>query len=247
MLVHLKTLSLWEVAHYWHNIDPRESTSHRLPLEVRDTLLVLSMWCGKKLAYRVEHESTLRMEILKELPRYTARHYRHTIKKAIDSKVFGKRFFSNMHVSRSQLARLCVSNNEPLPKFWFPDNDKYPYAATGDISEETTVGGRYQLVLIYDDSKPTTNEAENDQEIAATVSSNAVKAAQASHAPINAIKDRFIQFFVSEGENHPSKKAAAEYFFGSLHELKEQTLFAHKESAVRTLTDALRDYQKKNK
>lgn len=184
------------------------------------------------------------MEILKELPRYTARHYRHTIKKSIDSKVFGKRFFSNMHVSRSQLARLCVSHNEPLPEFWFPDNEKYPYVASGDISEETTLGGRYQLVLIYDDTKPTANDTENNQETAATVSSNAVKAAQASHAATNAIKDRFIQFFTNEGESHLSKKAAAEYFFDMLDDRKEKTFFAHREAAVRTLLDALRTHQK---
>lgn len=247
MLVHIKTLSIWEIAHYWHNLDPRESTSHRLPLKVRDTLLVLSMWCGKKLAYRVEQKSTLRMEILKEFPRFTARHYRHTIKRAIDSKVFGKRFFSNMHVARSQLARLCVSHNQPLPEFWFPDNEKYPYAATGDISEETTVGGRYQLVLIYDDTAPANGETQTEQETAATVSSNAVKAAQASHATTNAIKARFVQFFTNEGKNHPSMKAAAEHFFDSLDDIKEQTFFAHREAAIRTLLDALRTHQKKNK
>lgn len=244
MLVHVKTLSVWEIAHYWHGLDPRESTTHRLPLKVRDTLLVLSMWCGKKLAYRVEHENVLRMEILKNAPRFTARHYRHTIKKAIDSKVFGKRFFSNMHVARSQLARLCISNNQPLPEFWFPDNEKYPYAATGDISEETTVGGRYKLILLYDDTEEPSGKLENEQQVAATVSNNAVKAAQASHAATNAIKDRFICFYIDEGQDHPSRTAAAAHFFDSLHDLKEKTLFAHKEAAVRTLLDALRAHQK---
>lgn len=38
MLVHVKTLSLWEIAHYWHDLDPRKSMTHQLPLKVRDTL-----------------------------------------------------------------------------------------------------------------------------------------------------------------------------------------------------------------
>lgn len=248
MLAHIKTLSIWEIAHYWNDLDPRASTTHKLPLKVRDTLLVLAGWCGKKLAYRVEHDKAYKYEIYKQAPRFTARHYRHTIQKAIDNKVFGKRFFSHMYISRSQLARLCVANNQPLPEFWFPDNEKFPYSAIGDISDETTVDGRYKLILIYDDTEPSTADTENEQVTAATVSSNAVKAAQASHAPTNAIKDRFIHFFFSEeGQNCPSKKAAAEYFYDTLHETQEKLLFANREAAVRTLLDALRSHQKKAK
>ncbi len=173
MLVHVKTLSIWEIAHYWHNLDPRASTTHNLPLRVRDTLLVLAMWCGKKLAYRVESEKAYQIEVLKQAARFTPRHYRHSIQKAIDSKVFGKRLFSNMHVSRSQLARLCVSHNQPLPEFWFPDNEKYPYDATGDLADETTVGGRFKLILLYDDTKADAQAPE--QPITATVGDNVAK------------------------------------------------------------------------
>jgi hypothetical protein len=247
MLVHVKTLSLWEAAHYWHDLDPRESTTHQLPLVVRHTLQVLSMWCGKKVAYRVEREKTFKMEILKEAPRFTARHYRQTFKKAIDNKVFGKRFFSNMFISRSQLARLCVTHNEPLPKFWFPDNEKYPYDMDSDLADEVSVGGRYKLILLYDDTAKPSDESVDEQPIAVTVSSNAVKAAQASHATTNAIKDRFIRFFKEEGQNCPSKKAAAEYFFDTLLETREQLLFASKDTAVRTLLAALRSHKKKAK
>lgn len=247
MLVHIKTLSVWEIAHYWNDLDPRTSTTHKLPLKVRDTLVVLAGWCGKKLAYRVEHDKAYKYEIYKQAPRFTARHYRHTIQKAIDNKVFGKRFFSHMYVSRSQLARLCVANNQPLPEFWFPDNEKFPYSAAGDISDETTVNGRYNLILIYDDTEPSTAGIENEQTTAATVSSNAVKAAQASHAQTNEIKARFIQFFEVEGQNFTSKRAAAISFFDSLHDTQEKLLFDHKDAAVRTLLDGLRGHEKKPK
>jgi len=247
MLVHVKTLSLWEVAHYWHDLDPRKSMTHQLPLKVRDTLLVLSMWCGKKVAYRVEREKAYLVEIFKKTPRFTARHYRHSFKKAIDSKVFGKRFFSNIFISRSQLARQCVAHNEPLPKFWFPDNEKYPYDMTSDLVDEISVDGRYKLVLIYDDTVKPSDESENEQPIAVTVGSNAVKAAQASHAATNAIKDRFIRFFGDEGKNYPSKNAAVAQFYDMLDDIKEKTLFAHREAAVRTLLDALRAYKKQAK
>lgn len=112
MLVHVTILSLWEIAHYWHDCDPRESNTHNLPLKVRDTLLVLSMNFGKKLSLRAEQNKAYLLEILNQAPRFTARHYRQTFNKSIDSKVFGKRFFSNMFVTRSQLGRWCVKHKE---------------------------------------------------------------------------------------------------------------------------------------
>lgn len=234
MLAHVKILSLWEVAHYWHDCDPRVSQTHHLPLNVRDTLLVFAMEFGSSLSLRVEHNKAYMLEIFNTAPRFTARHYRHMFKKAIDKKVFGKRFFSNMFISRSQLARWCISKNEPLPKFWFPGNDKFPYNAEGDLTDEITANGRYKVQLLYDDRpKPSSSEAPQEQPIAATVNENAAKAAQASHAPTNAIKDRFIRFFGEEGQNCPSKKAAAEYFYGTLHETQEKLLFANRDAAVR--------------
>ena len=228
MLVHIKNLSLWEVAHYWHGFDPQATTTHNLPLKVRNTLRVLSMWCGNKVAYRIEKEQAFLFEVAKKTPRFTARHYRHAFKKAIDNKVFGKRFFSGMYIARSQLARICTQHNEPLPQFWFPDNEKYPYKVTGDISDEATVDGRYKLAMIYDDTAQLSDDHSNDPPIATTVNSNAVKAAQASHAPTNEIKSRFICFYEEKCHDFPSKRAAAKSFYDSLHDKQEKLLFLHK-------------------
>ena len=248
MLVHVKRLSMWEIAHYWHDCDPRVSQTHHLPLKVRDTLLVFSLEFGSSLSIRVEHHKAYLLEIINKAPRFTARHYRNAFKRASDKKVFSKRFFSAMFVSRSQLARWCVSKNEPLPKFWFPDNDKFPYDADSDLSDELTAGGRYKIQISYDDRvKPPSSGVPIERAIVATVSENAVKAALASHAQTNAIKDRFICFFNDEGQNHPSKKAAADQFFDTLHATQEKLLFANKESAARTLLDALRTHQKQVK
>ena len=248
MLAHVKVLSLWEVAHYWHDFDPRVSQTHHLPLKVRDTLLVFSMEFGSSLSIRVEQDKAYMLEIYNAAPRFTARHYRHSFKNAIDKKVFGKRFFSNMFITRSQLARWCISKNESLPKFWFPDNDKFPYNADGDISDEITANGRYKVQLLYDDRTiPSSSEAPQVQPIVATVNENAVKAAQASHAAMNAIKEKFIHFFSEETQNYPSKKAAAEQFYSTLHEAQEKLLFASEEAATRTLLDALRSSEKNNK
>ncbi len=247
MLVHVKTLSLWEAAHYWHDFDPRESTTHQLPLVVSHTLQVLSMWCGKKVAYRVEREKAYLLELIGHAPRFTARHYRQTFKKAIDNKVFGKRFFSNMFISRSQLARLCVAYNEPLPEFWFPDNEKHPYDMDGDLADEVSVDGRYVLVMIYDDTAKPCDETVKEQPIVTTVSSNAVKAARAKHAHRNAIKEKFINFYQAEGSNFSTRTAAAEQFFDLLDEKQEKLLFEHRDAAINTLLGGLRTHLKQAK
>lgn len=56
MLTHVKILSLWEIAHYWHDYDPRTPKTHHLPLRVRDTLLALSIAYSKKLNISVEQD-----------------------------------------------------------------------------------------------------------------------------------------------------------------------------------------------
>lgn len=247
MLVHIKNMSLWEVAHYWHNYDPRESKTHNLPLKVRDTLLVLAMSYCKKLCLRVENHKAYLLELVGYAPRLTARHYKTSFKKSIDSKVFGKQFYSGMYITRSQLARWCVEHNEPLPQFWFPDNEKFPYDATGDLGDEITVGGRYKLMMLYDDTVKVSGETSLVQPIVTTVNENAIKAANAKHAHRNSIKARFISFYQSEGSNHPSKTASAEHFYESLDDLQEKLLFEHRDAAIRTLLDALRTHLKEAK
>ena len=247
MLVHVKTLSLWEIAHYWHDCDSRLSTTHQLPLKVRDTLLVLSMTYSKRLNIRVEQDKTYLLDIIGRSPRFTSRHYRHTFKKSIHRKIFGKRFFSKIFLTRSQLAQWCIDHNEPLPKFWYPDNDKYPYDPTNEnLIEEMSAGGRYKLMLLYDDTKESDSKESTKQSCTTTVSSNAIKAANAKHAGTNAIKNRFISFYLAESSKYPSKKASAEYFFNSLDK-REQLGFNTCETATRTFLNALRKHEKQAK
>ena len=78
----------------------------------------------------------------------------------------------------------------------------------------------------------------------ASVSENAVRAAQASHASTNALKARFLEYFEASGKNHPTKKAAAEHFFDERLDQKERLQFANKESAMRAFLEALRALNK---
>lgn len=244
MLVHIKNLSIWEIAHYWHDCDPRKTGTHSLPLNVRDTLLVLATSYSKKLFLRVDKEKLFMLDVYNKSARLTGRHYRQSFKRAIDNKVFGKRFFSNMFITRSQLAHWCIEHKEPMPKFWFPDNEKFPYETKDQLTDEITVGGRYKLVLLYDYSdKPELVSEQLINSGAATVNENAIKAANAKHASTNALKSDFYKFYLSNTDHYASKADSARNFFKSLS-FKEQLLFTNEETATRTFTDGLRKFLK---
>ena len=68
MLPHVKILSLWEIAHYWHDYDPRVSQTHHLPLKVRDTLLVFATEFGSSLNIRVEQSKAYLLDAINYVP-----------------------------------------------------------------------------------------------------------------------------------------------------------------------------------
>lgn len=152
-----------------------------------------------------------------------------------------------MFLSRSQLAKWCIDNKEPLPKFWFSDDDKHPYDISDDnLLEEMSASGRYKVMLLYDDAKKTDSVSVAKQSNTATVSSNAIKAAKAKHARTNVIKERFINFYLTEGSRYSSKTATANHFFGSMNK-RERLLFNSRETATRAFLDALRKHEKQVK
>jgi hypothetical protein len=243
MLVHVKTLSLWEIAHYWHDCDPRLSSTRQIPLKVRDTLLVLTKTSSCKISLYVEKHRAYLLKLFSYIQQIATECFLQNLQESIDKKVFDKRLFNCMLMTRNELARWCIENNEPLPKFWFPDNDKYPYDLEGD---EMVDSERYEFILIHDETKKTVTNSVIKPKVTPTVSSNAIKAANAKHAGTNAIKDRFICFYLAESSKYPSKKATAENFFNSLDK-REQLSFSTCETAARTFLDALRKHEKQTK
>lgn len=244
MLAHVKTLSLWEIAHYWHDCDPRASTTHQIPLKVRDTLLVLIKTPDKKISVFVEKRNSFLFKLLRYVQESCTEYFLANLQKSIDKKIFDKSLFSNMFLSRNALARWCIENKEPLPKFWFPDDTRYPYDLEDDELIENSQ--RFEFLDVHDGTKKTDSVLEVKQSTPISINSNAVRAANAKHAQTNTIKSRFIIFHLSECKNYSSKKAVAEYFFATLDK-REQLLFTSCETATRAFLDALRKHEKQVK
>jgi hypothetical protein len=240
-LAHINVLSIWEVAHYWHDLDPRKGKSHQLPLQVRNTILVLTEWFCNNIAYRVDSNKPHLLPIVQKQPRFTARYYRHRIRKAVETKNFSKKFFNKIYIARSELAQRCITHNESLPPFWFPDNEKFPFLSKGDTSKELADNGRYVLVPIFNDGNHQSDQISEPSQPTATVSSNATKAANKKHAPMNAIKADFIAAYERIPDGQVNRTALAREFFDSLED-KKKLLFDNKDAAIRTLTTALREH-----
>jgi hypothetical protein len=152
MLVHIKTLSLWEIAHYWHDYDPRSSSTHDISLKARDTLLVLIKKSDRRVTVFVEKQHAYLLKLLRPIQQIATEYFLQNLQESIDRKVFDKRLFNSLLMTRNQLARWCIENNEPLPKFWFPDNDKYPYDLEDNEIEDFE---RYVYLLVFDGIKKT--------------------------------------------------------------------------------------------
>lgn len=84
MLVHINTLSLWEIAHYWHDYDPRTSTTDHIPLKVRDTLLVLIKTPNKKFSVFVEKRKAYLFKLLHYVQEICTESFLLNLQKSID-------------------------------------------------------------------------------------------------------------------------------------------------------------------
>jgi hypothetical protein len=105
---------------------------------------------------------------------------------------------------------------------------------------------QHKLKSLIDSLQPkaTTDNQLEEKPVDVTVTNNASKAANVKHARINAIKEKFISFYQAESMQFRTIKAAAGHFFDLLDEKQEQLMFTSRDTAIRTLQDALRDFRK---
>ena len=137
-------LSVWEIAHRWHNLDPNATDSKNLPLPVQDTLRSLCqdlvrqaipagdrggddfgiVFTGPK--YKVWNatasadERALGYEAA--VDRHTKRHREAVagLERCVEQRVFDRQKLDSVYVTIFSLERFCKLNYLPKPEFWFP-------------------------------------------------------------------------------------------------------------------------------
>lgn len=132
-------LSIWEVAHRWHKVDPNKTDPQNLPFEVQDALrfLARAVLSGKV---------PLLDEVFTTDPkegRYVKReHFVFEIEQipsefeaCVNERKYDKTILDAYLISRIDLFRMTVFEGYPFPDFWF--DDSILIALGGHVSEKT--------------------------------------------------------------------------------------------------------------
>lgn len=115
-------LSLWEVAHRWHDIDPNKTDPFNLPLVVQDTLRYL---CGAALNGEISLFTSDTIDASDGRGNYFRKVRYHTIDElppALQSCVFAREYeksvLDDLLISRHNLFERSIRGNAKFPDFW---------------------------------------------------------------------------------------------------------------------------------
>ncbi|MCX7101360.1 MAG: hypothetical protein NTX38_07670 [Methylobacter sp.] len=242
MAISIDRLSLWEIAHRWHDADPSHSkTIADIPLDVKDTL--------RNLAADVYHEhlySTLPLEreakIHKPISKRNwpffwrktwffvpASHYEEEFKAVMNNNI-NPTFLQSIMIPHWELEYWCKEYHVPFPEFWvcsiIMGGKKAPFPGAIEF-------------FIQEDCGETDPEPENGSPSdKKPKSENHRRAAQQRHEPVNQLKRECVLFFLTQ---KGSNTKIAERFYDSLPADQKKLLSA--ENAIRTLSQAIAEYK----
>lgn len=146
-LASFHALSVWEIAHRWHNTDPNGTDPEALPLPVQDTLRSLCLALHTQ-EIPASDKWGNNFGIVADGPKYAewlaqadatgqARGYRaavedHTrehreavagLEHCAGERRFDKARLESVFISAWGIQRFCELEHVALPEFWFPDGD----------------------------------------------------------------------------------------------------------------------------
>lgn len=140
-------LSVWEIAHRWHNLDPNATDPKNLPLPVQDTLRSLCQDLVRQAIpagdpggedfgvtftfpkydawYKAANADERAFGYWAALDMHTQRH-RETVaglERCVEQRVYDRQKLDSVYVTIFSLERFCKLNYLPKPEFWFPGDD----------------------------------------------------------------------------------------------------------------------------
>lgn len=120
------SLSVWDISHRWHSVDPC-SYRVRTPLLVKDNFRLImgailsgEIFCETLTLAKRPHDSIAD-------PRYYLRTYIDDVYDCIHGVRFNKKLLKWAQVSRDDFKEWCERRSIPLPEFWFPLGWKYEF------------------------------------------------------------------------------------------------------------------------
>lgn len=147
-LFYMPTLSIWEIAHRWHNYDPNLSTDDNIPLEAQDKIRLLTKamerhdlrscsehgvenWIHDDVVEFKDYQSDIKDE--NERYREWQAHYDAGVRKhnAITenfreiyiNRKYSKDILDNVYVFQPTLIEYCKEREIEPPQFWYDGAD----------------------------------------------------------------------------------------------------------------------------
>jgi len=243
MSISIDRLSLWEIAHRWHNSDPSHSiTIADIPLEVKDTLRNLAAEVYYERLYStllVEHEAKHHKPVFKRNWPYFLKKtwlvapvsYCHKELKAVMNNEIDPVFLQSILIPFCELEYWCKEFQVPFPAFWLRS-----ISHGGSIA---AFPGAIEFSEAESDEPDEPESENNATPKKKTKSENHQFAAQQRHAPVNQLKRECVIYSLTQ---KGSNIQIAKRFYESLPDDRKKILSAG--NAIRTLTQAISAYKK---
>jgi hypothetical protein len=240
MTISIDRLSIWEIAHRWHNADPSHSkTIEDIPLEVKDTLRNLAAEVYYELLYStlpLEREAkNLKPVFKRNWPLFWKKtwyfvpvsHYEKEFCEVMNNRI-DPIFLQTIMIPHWELEYWCKEYQIPFPDFWVRSivmgGNKAPFPGAIEFipEEEETESELEDAIALGEKAK----------------SENHSRAAHERHKPVNQLKKECVIFSINQ---KGSNRKIAELFYASLSDDRKRILSA--DNAIRTLSQAISDYK----
>lgn len=252
MALNLDTLTLWEIAFRWHNLDPYQyPNTEGIPLHVKDTIRFLAAEVYYERLYSkllIERESLSQETFykrkwifFKEKYKFSVEDYADEFLACIKDNVLDQTFLKSVYIPFWELEYWSKEYHIPFPTFWVKPYDfggnKIPIG--DELIRVCTEEGKSEQ---NGDLQTPPAEAADTVETSEDLSQQQ-EAAYARHKPIHDLKRDCIQYWLTHQKF--SNKEAARRFYESLPELRKKSLV--ESNATRTLAQAISDYKNRDK
>jgi hypothetical protein len=243
MPISIDRLSLWEIAHRWHDVDPSHSkTVADIPLDVKDTLRNLAAEIYYERLYStllLERETThLEAVFRRRWPYFWKKtHYKKSVSdfeqefKATINNTIVPEFLQSIMIPHWELKYWCKEYDIPFPDFWVRSllmgGTKAPFPGAIEFTHEN------------DDSSL---EFETDATISAEEKPKSdihSRAAYKRHEPVNQLKRKCVLFSLTQ---KGSNKQIANRFYASLSDEEKKLVSAP--NSERLFSNAISAFKK---
>ncbi len=124
----LKRLSIWEIGHRWHGVDPEQTDPKLLPLPVRDALRSLTRAIHYDDVHALNDQGIENHTVHNRSTNqgYSPERIHDKLAECYEGGVFDKQFLEAVFIEKEDIGKWCQQNKIALPDFWFSDGWKPP-------------------------------------------------------------------------------------------------------------------------